>query len=54
MDNTTPNTQPSKARELRLVLLLAMVVLPLLTVAVVGAYGFAVWMLQLVFGPPSV
>jgi len=33
-------------------LLLAVVVWPVLTVGVVGGFGFAVWMQQQIFGPP--
>ena len=41
-----------RRREVALVLLLVLVVLPVATVMVVGGYGFAVWMLQLFSGPP--
>ena len=41
-----------RRREVALVLLLVLVVLPVATVMVVGGYGFAVWMLQLISGPP--
>ena len=43
----------TKAQELRAFLLLAVVVAPVLAVAVVSGYGFLVWMLQLVAGPPG-
>lgn len=34
--------------------LLAVVILPILTICLIGAYGFAVWFMQLLFwGPPS-
>lgn len=33
--------------------LLAILVWPVLTVGFVGAYGFAVWMGQQVYGPPQ-
>ena len=33
--------------------LLALVLIPILSVIVVGGYGFLVWMQQLVFGPPG-
>jgi nitrate reductase NapE len=39
--------------ELLAFLVLAFGVWPFVAVAVVGAYGFAVWMLQLLFGPPG-
>jgi nitrate reductase NapE len=47
---------PPKAerrREVFLFLFLAVVIWPVLAVAVVGGYGFLVWMYQLVAGPPG-
>ena len=41
-----------RRREVALVLLLVLVVLPVATVMVVGGYGFSVWMMQLFAGPP--
>ncbi len=35
-------------------LFLTIILLPGLTVAFVAAYGFVVWMLQLIYGPPHV
>ncbi|HEU0154691.1 MAG TPA: periplasmic nitrate reductase, NapE protein [Stellaceae bacterium] len=32
---------------------LAILIWPVLTVGVVGGYGFVVWMSQIVFGPPG-
>ena len=43
----------SKREEVFSFLILAIVIWPFLSVAVVGGYGFIVWMLQLVFGPPG-
>ena len=43
----------TKAEERRAFLLLAVVLFPVLSVAVVGGYGFLVWMSQLVLGPPT-
>ena len=41
-------------RELRVFLFLTVVLAPVLAVGVVAAYGFAVWILQLlIFGPPA-
>ena len=34
-------------------LVLAFGIWPLIAVSVVGSYGFAVWMWQIVFGPPG-
>ena len=45
---------PRKAEERRAFLLLAVVLFPVLSVAVVGGYGFLVWMSQAFFlGPPT-
>jgi nitrate reductase NapE len=43
----------SKARELKAFLLLSVVMAPVLAVAIVSGYGFLVWMIQLVAGPPG-
>ncbi|MBB6210662.1 periplasmic nitrate reductase, NapE protein [Novispirillum itersonii] len=34
-------------------LFLAFVLLPAISVGVVGAYGFSVWFLQMIYGPPG-
>ena len=43
----------TKAQELRAFLLLSVVMAPVLAVAIVSGYGFLVWMVQLVTGPPG-
>jgi nitrate reductase NapE len=43
----------SKAEELRAFLLLAVVMAPVLAGAIVSGYGFLVWMIQLIAGPPG-
>ena len=43
----------TKAQELRSFLFLAVVMAPGLAVISVSGYGFAVWMIQLVAGPPG-
>ena len=43
----------TKAQELRSFLFLSVVMAPLLAGAVVAAYGFLVWMFQLISGPPG-
>jgi nitrate reductase NapE len=43
----------TKAQELRSFLFLSVVTAPVLAVAIVGGYGFVVWMYQLVAGPPG-
>jgi periplasmic nitrate reductase NapE len=42
-----------KTEEFRTWLFLTVVLAPVLAVAVVGGYGFIVWMTQLLGGPPS-
>jgi nitrate reductase NapE len=49
-DEPRPDT---KAQELRAFVLLAVVMAPVLAVAVVSGYGFLVWMFQLIAGPPG-
>ena len=43
----------SRSRELRGFLFLTVIFAPALAVAIVGGYGFLVWMYQLVQGPPA-
>jgi nitrate reductase NapE len=40
-----------KKKERNAFLFIAVVLFPLLTVAIVGGYGFIIWMSQLLFGP---
>lgn len=40
-------------KETRLFLFLVIFLFPLLSVAIVGGYGFFVWFLQMLFGPPG-
>ncbi|MHB1121307.1 MAG: periplasmic nitrate reductase, NapE protein [Ramlibacter sp.] len=42
-----------KTEEFRTWFFLTFVMAPLLAVAIVSAYGFAVWLFQLVAGPPG-
>lgn len=44
---------PTRAQELRSFLFLSVVMAPLIAGAVVAGYGFLVWMVQLVAGPPG-
>jgi nitrate reductase NapE len=43
----------SRRRELLTFLILAFGIWPIVAVGVVGGYGFLVWMLQIVYGPPG-
>jgi len=45
--------RPSRAEELRSFLFLTVVMAPVVTVLIVAGYGFLVWMIQLVNGPPT-
>lgn len=42
-----------RRREIAMFLLLAVFIWPVLSIAVVGGYGFAVWMSQMILGPPG-
>lgn len=42
-----------RGQELRLFLFLTVVFAPVLSVAVVGGFGFAVWISQILVGPPG-
>lgn len=48
MNNTEPPS--TKQEELRTFLFLAFVMAPVLAVILVGGYGFAIWMFQLLTG----
>lgn len=43
----------SKTRELGGFLFLTVVLAPAVTIAIVGGLGFAIWMYQLISGPPG-
>jgi nitrate reductase NapE len=43
----------SRREEFFAFLVLAIFIWPIVAVGVVGGYGFLVWMLQVVFGPPG-
>ena len=45
--------QPTKSQELRSFLLLTIVMAPVLTAMIIAGYGFFVWMLQVIAGPPT-
>ena len=43
-----------KSRELRAFLFLTVVLAPAVSVALVGGLGFAIWIYQIIAGPPGV
>ena len=53
MAEAQPDQTNPKRRELWAFLFLTVVLAPAITFAIVGGYGFAVWMYQLVAGPPG-
>ena len=42
-----------RTRELRTFLFLTVILAPALLAAIVGGYGFLIWMYQLIEGPPT-
>jgi len=50
-----PSTQstPTRRSELIVFLIIVALIWPIVTVGVVGGYGFGIWMYQLVAGPPG-
>lgn len=48
-----PEDRNAKSRELWAFILLTVVLAPVMSVAIVGGYGFLVWMFQLISGPPG-
>lgn len=53
MDSKSAPDPQRKKEEVRSFLFLTAVMVPVLSVIVVGGYGFIVWMAQLVSGPPT-
>jgi len=45
--------QRSRRSELTLFLFITVVLFPILSVMIVGGYGFAVWIYQMFTGPPT-
>jgi nitrate reductase NapE len=51
--NTDSAPRNSRREEIVAFLVLAVLIWPFVAVGTVGGYGFIVWMLQIVFGPPG-
>lgn len=49
---SSPAQDPGRGRELAVFVFLTVVLAPLLSVALVGAYGLSIWVWQLFNGPP--
>lgn len=45
--------KPQRRKETRLFLFLVIFLFPMLSVAIVGSYGFIVWFFQMLYGPPG-
>ncbi len=46
-------TRNGRMSELLVFLTIIVFIWPVVAVGVVGAYGFSVWILQMIFGPPG-
>lgn len=46
--------EQQKKRERNTFLFLAVFLAPILSVVIVGGFGFIVWISQIIFGPPTV
>ena len=52
-DQTLETDKGSARREWLTFLFVTLILLPGVTVVGVGAYGFVVWILQMIYGPPT-
>lgn len=53
-EHHAPNrSEPTRRSELLAFLFLTVVLAPVLAVAIVGGWGFVVWMYQIIYGPPG-
>lgn len=43
----------SRGREIRSFLILTVLLAPVLSVGIVGGLGFAIWIYQMIYGPPG-
>lgn len=52
IEATSPSSPTERRKEWRLFLFIIVFLFPILSVAVVGGFGFFIWMYQLLAGPP--
>lgn len=52
-NDTRPADTSIKRDETRLLIFLIVFLFPILSVALVSGYGFIVWIVQMIFGPPG-
>lgn len=48
-----PPTRATRLRETLTFLVLAFGIWPIISIAVVGGFGFVIWMFQIIAGPPG-
>lgn len=53
MQDVAEENVSTRQQELKGFLLLAVFLAPALAIALVGSYGFMIWIYQLIAGPPS-
>ncbi len=53
LSTTHEPVQDLKRDERRAFILLAVFLAPALAIAIVGGWGFLIWMFQLIYGPPT-
>ena len=53
VDSVNGDEVITKRDERRAFVFLAVILAPMLAVAIVGGWGFFVWMLQVMYGPPT-
>jgi nitrate reductase NapE len=55
MNSTEPVSSPARERkrERRGFIFITVFLFPALSVILVGGYGFAIWIFQMIFGPPT-
>lgn len=46
-------TQPKRKHELLMFVFLTVFLAPIVSIALVGSYGLAIWIVQLIAGPPT-
>lgn len=49
----SPHDEEASRREWRTFLFIVVALFPILSVILVGGYGFSIWMMQLLMGPPG-
>lgn len=53
VSESAPTAQQQKKYERNTFIFLAVFLAPIVSVAIVGALGFSIWISQIIFGPPT-